>query len=428
MKHGLWALLLLGGLELGCVSRGGVAPGGALVHPQFPYSVTYEDEQSKSVLGDDWLLENYRRVDRKGAGSASAAKEVEIERKQGYEEVYELDFDDDDKADAKAPLPLPDLLLVNKKTNARIEVSTLLLDKRLADKELRILLSNIVENKAGTRSLFIRLGKVGAGLQKRTASRLLESGTASLEKQTGLVATVERADLDQLELDPKARWSRSRIFLLHAPFDYYALENPNAASAQHRYHKYRVLMLVEYTNSPEDFEAQYPDLLRLLNKIHLLSDDMLLDYLAEPLRHCTKGNGATLELTVSATGVPSVWGGTGLDRACTSGILEDFRFAATSELRRIERTYDFTKPLKPAWLTQGTYVEQRSARSESPPDAPAGTPPADDAPAEGPKPAKTVDGAATPPPAAPGTPGAPAAGVSGSTETNPAPSPAAPAP
>jgi hypothetical protein len=87
MKQGLWAIVLLAGLGVGCQS-GRVLSGGALVHPQFPYSVTYDDEKKKSVLGDDWLLENYRRVDTL-AGSKPSGDNVEIERKDGYDEVYD---------------------------------------------------------------------------------------------------------------------------------------------------------------------------------------------------------------------------------------------------------------------------------------------------------------------------------------------------
>jgi hypothetical protein len=392
MSHRLWFVVLLSGLSAGCVGAGNATAGSALVHPEFPYAVTYDSEQEKSLLGDDWALESYRKV-------TAPDNSISLERKQGHETKYEFDVDDDDKEDANATLPNPDLVLVSKKTNARIEVSTLLLDRRLADKELRVLLSNIVDSGAGTRALFVGFGKAAVGIEKRFASRLLDSGPATLDGNTGLVATVEHADLDQLQLNPAARWRRSRLFLVHAPFDYFATAIRNRDRAKTTYHKYRVLLLVEYSNTPEDFEAQYPELLRLLNKIHLLKDDELLSYLAEPLAKCSKGTTASLTLTISEIGQASIESFEGLDTLCASPIVSTYRFAAKGETRTVQHKYDFSKSFKPAWLNEQGYVEERKPPAE-PQDTsqPAEAP--DSAAPEAPSEPKPVVSDAAPPNAA----------------------------
>ncbi len=403
MKQGTWIVALLGVLSVGCMHPGTLTAGSALLHQEFPYAVTYDDQQQKSVMGEDWTLENYRHADPASDGSAAPSSDVTLERKEGYSAEYEFDFNDDDAGEATASLPSPDLLLVSKKTNARIEVTTLLLDKRLAAKELRVLLSNIVESDAGTRALFVGFGRTAKATEvtKRFASRLLDSGPATLDGKTGLVATVERADLDQLELSPSARWGRSRVLLLHAPFDYYATEPGNPGKAETKYHKYRVLLLVEYTNNPADFEAQYPDLLRLLNKIHFLTDEMLLTYIAEPLSKCKKAESGIVSVTVSEVGHPSLKASDGLEAACASSVVRSYRFAATGETRTLEHTYDFSKPLKPKWLTQASYVEERAPAAESPAATPAAAP-ADAAPtapvAPAPEPASSGEHPAPEPP------------------------------
>jgi hypothetical protein len=380
------------------LGTGNATSGSALVHPQFPYAVTYDDEQERSLLGEEWALETYRKV-------TAPDKSISLERKQGNETTYEFDFDDDDKADASATLPNPDLVLLSKKTNARIDVSTLLLDKRLANKELRVLLSNIVDSGAGTRALFVGFGRVAIGVEKRLASRLLDSGPASLGGNAGLVATVEHADLDQLELNPAARWRRSRLFLVHAPFDYFATASGHQAQEKTTYHKYRVLMLVEYSNTPEDFEAQYPEFLRLLNKIHLLKDDELLSYLAEPLAKCSKGTTASLTLTISETGHAAIDAVEGVEALCAAPIVSTYRFAAKGEPRTVERKYDFSKSSKPAWLSENGYMEARTPPAEVPatpkPAEPPG-PAAPEAPSE-PTPV-TTDGPSAPAPAPPAEP------------------------
>jgi hypothetical protein len=393
MSHRLWFVVLLSGLSAGCLGTGNATAGSALLHTEFPYAVTYDNEQEKSLLGDEWALESYRKV-------TAPDKSISLERKQGNETKYEFDFDDDDKQDASARLPNPDLVLVSKKTNARIEVSTVLLDKRLANKELRVLLSNIVDSGAGTRALFVGFGKAAVGVEKRFASRLLDSGPATLDGNTGLVATVEHADLDQLELNPAARWRRSRLFLVHAPFVYFAAAPRHEGQAKTTYHEYRVLLLVEYSNTPEDFEAQYPELLRLLNKIHLLTDDELLSYLAEPLAKCGKGTAASLTLKISEVGQASIEAFEGLDTLCASPIVDTYRFAAKGEPRTVVHKYDFSKSLKPAWLNDQGYVEERKSPAE-PQDSPKPAAAPDSAPPDATSEPKPVTPEGAPPTAAP---------------------------
>lgn len=402
MKYPVCLAVGLGWLGLGCYPTVSTAGGSALVHSHFPYAVTYQDKSTKVVLGKDWLLENYRVYHAPAGGSpalvgsslaavegsptsmegspASTGSSLTLARKDGYTFKYGFDFDDDDKSDATEELPYPDLVLLHRKTNARIEVSTVLLDKRLADKELRVLLNDIVDSASGTQSLFVGFGRVALGVHKRYASKLIDSSEASLGGEKGIVATIEQADVDQLQLNSKARSRRSRLFMMHMPFDYYVSGGPPGMWVAPETgaglrpgagpYKYRVLLLVEYSNTPEDFEAQYPDFLRLMNATHVLTDDMLLAYLAEPLAKC--GNNpapSTVSVSISPLGAAEVSETGDLDSFCTSALLASYRFAATGEKRKAEHRYDFQKPLRPAWLDVGGYQEQRVL--EAPPAEPA---------------------------------------------------------
>ena len=453
MKHPGWLAVGLGLFGLGCYPTVSTAGGSAIVHSHYPYAVTYQDESTKVVLGKDWLLENYRVYYEQAGGLAASPGSstdgsptspsspgsspsptqgsLTLVRKDGYSFKYGFDFDDDDKTDATEDLPYPDLVLLHRKTNARIEMSTVLLDKRLADKDLRVLLSDIVDSASGTKSLFVGFGRVAAGVHKRYASKLLDSSEASLGGQKGIVATIEQADVDQLQLNSKARWRRSRLFMMHMPFDYYVSSGPTSTTALAPEagggvapglgpYKYRVLLLVEYSNTPEDFEAQYPDFLRLLNATHVLTDDMLLAYLGEPLAKCgNKPASSTLSVSISPVGAADVLQAGDLDSFCVTGLLASYRFAATGEKRTAEHRFDFQKPLRPAWLDVGGYQEQRVV--EAPPAA---------------DPAKPAGaGEASPPAATPPATAAPSAATPGTTappsnEPVPAtrPEPSAPAP
>jgi len=397
MKYGLGVAMVVGVLASGCMTAA-VKPGPALVHPRFPYGVTYDDEARQSVLGDDWRLENYRKeTTSSGTGG--------LERKKDYEITYELDFDDDEKSDANVVLPYPDFVFLHRRTNARIEVSTVLLDEKLVNKELRVLLNDMVESKSGTRSLFVGFGKAALGVEKRFATRLLDSEEATLGDQKGLVATIERADLDQLQLNPKARWGRSRLFMLRAPFSW-AISEGQTTGGVRKYHSYGVLLLVEYSNTPEDFEGQYPEYVRLMNKIHLLTDDMLLAYLGGPLSQCSKQPGqARVQVAVSEDGSASLLDPGGVGYQCGNQALRGYYFPATGARRTVSHGFDFTKPQRPDWLTLGGYQEQRPPSSAEKPAAPAANDAekaaADPAPAAAPPASTPASPSAPPPNAAP---------------------------
>lgn len=339
--------------------------GSALIHPNFPYGVAYDDPVDKSVMGDEWKLETYRRQKQQGS--------VELVRKKGYDASYEFDFNDDDRVDARATLPMPDLVFVNKRTNARLEVATILLDTLLEQKELRLLLDDVVQGGNGTRSLFVGFGRAATGVQKRFGSRLVDSQLAKLDGKAGLVATIEYANLDQLELDPEARSRRTRLFLMRAPFDYYTTRGGSDA----RYHRYRVLMLVEYSNTPEDFDEQYPEFLRLMSKLHLLGDERMLTYLRDVLAPCAihKSANASLKLEISPTGQATARDVVGMERFCVNKGVAPYPFAATGKERELSGSYDFSSPARqPDWLAQGQYTEVRAPvapAQESPSSAPA---------------------------------------------------------
>lgn len=387
MKYLLVALFAW--LLVGCTPAGATmnAAGPALVHPNFPYAVAYDDQRAKSLMGPDWDLETQRKV------------------------TYELDFDNDGGVDVKAELPLPDLLLHSRNTSARLEVTTLLLDPRLAEKELRALLEQVIENGGGTRSL--RLGFEQAAADKRNTTRLLDSEEATLQDRKGLVATLERAAPEQRQAGQR----RSRLFLLRAPFDYYALRmlppppgsDPTNPASQPRknYRAYKVLLMVAYSNSVEDFEAQYPEFLRLLGKLHLMNDNQFASYLGSQIARCSSehSSSSSVDFAISALGEVSIDKSKGFDSTCLSSAVNGYTFAATGEDRKLSANFDLSKAVPvPEWLTKSAYVEQRPVAPVAPvapapaaPTVPA-TPPIDAPPATTPPDATTTPDAAAPQP------------------------------
>lgn len=410
--------ILFAWLMVGCLPAS-TTSGPALVHPNFPYAVTYDDQDQRSVMGNDWNLETHR-VKKTTTQDATASTKIDLERKDGFDVTYEFDFNDDDRTDARARLQEVDLVLNNRYNSARLEVITTLLDSRVADKKPRLLLDEMVLNDRGTHALFSGFGREADG--KRYASKLLDVQEATLGGHKGLVATIDRIEAGQLAANSQAPWRRTRLLLLPAPFAYYVAEKKPAASSpsgssatsltntpttsaapeQAEYHPYRVLLLVEYSASSEDFEAQYPQFLRLLGKLHILNDERLLAYLASQLGPCSKEHlkESKLTLDISPLGEPSVANSTGFDSMCLSSSVGGYRFTATGEKHQVSGTFDFTQtPPAPDWLTKSEYSEERPAAAAPTDAAPAA--PSDGAtpPADGATPPAEATPAATPQPA-----------------------------
>jgi hypothetical protein len=96
-----------------------------------------------------------------------------------------------------------------------------------------------------------------------------------------------------------------------------------------------------------------------------MTDEMLLDYLADPLARCSKKPSVELALKISPLGVPVSDAGE-MKRACAANVVATFRFAPTGQARSVARTYDFPVRFDPPGLTAGTYRVTRGGPRRPP--------------------------------------------------------------
>jgi hypothetical protein len=132
---------------------------------------------------------------------------------------------------------------------------------------------------------------------------------------------------------------------------------------------FRVLMVVGYSNGPEDFDAQYSEFKRFLGKIHLLTDEQVMDLVAPDLEACA-GNphqSSTLEMLVRTSGSLKIkkQETSNLDQMCASEAFSAVHFPLHDEERTVKRTYDWSKPKKLTWLSDSTYEEPEVADAPS---------------------------------------------------------------
>jgi hypothetical protein len=332
------------------------------MHEQHAYLVSYDEAAKQQIMGDEWILDNYRR------GEATAGSPSTLSRKEApeYMALYAFDLDDDGKYEDKEKLPAYDLLFKHRKTNAQMWVSTIPLSRETSEKELRVLLDNYVDAMSGSGAVVFKLGKELGIDEKRYSARVVEKSPVKLSGKEALAATIEVANIDQLKLSPDARREKARIVLVRPDFRILR-ERMGQAPVP-----FRVLMVVGYSNGPEDFDAQYSEFKRFLGKIHLLTDEQVMDLVAPDLEACA-GNphqSSTLEMLVRTSGSLKIkkQETSNLDQMCASEAFSAVHFPLHDEERTVKRTYDWSKPKKLTWLSDSTYEEPEvvAAPSDTP--------------------------------------------------------------
>jgi hypothetical protein len=276
--------------------------------------------------------------------------------------VYSFDLDDDGKYEDKEKLPAYDLLFKNRKTNAQIWVSTIPLSRETAEKELRVLLDNYIDAMSGSGAVVSNLGKGLNVNEKRFSARLIDKTPVKLSGKDALAATIEVANIDQLKLSPDARREKARIVLVRPDFRVLrerSMQDPVP---------FRVLMIVGYSNGPEDFDAQYAEFKRFLGKIHLMTDEQVLEIMQSDLQQCVHDQKApsTLQLLVRKNGSVKIEEVSNLIHQCTMEVLATVNFPNPGEEHSVKHAYDWSKPAKLKWLSQQGYEEPEAPRPSSP--------------------------------------------------------------
>jgi len=223
-------------------------------HASFPYRVM--SGSGGAIMPADWRLDNFHLTN--GAYVPKTTAE--------YRSRYELDHDDDGRADDTVRASRYDLRFTNRRYSGEIWLRTIPLGAADAELELPVLLRRYVEGIAGSGFTVTQIsgptGHVALTVaERRFAARVLDYAPVTVQGVEALVATIEVANVDQLQLDPNARGERARLVFVRAPF---TLDRPRRGVEVSRY---RVLLAAGYVASPADYERGRVDFEGLVSRV-----------------------------------------------------------------------------------------------------------------------------------------------------------------
>ena len=207
---------------------------------------------AEQILEPHWMLDNYR-----DATSLRDAPAYLVHRR--------FDVNDDGRLEDIGQVPRDDLRYVSSRDAGLIWVRTLPLPRALARTEPSVLLRLLVEGIAGT-------GLVGATLGDGTATPVLRTHSAvvlderpiEIDGREGVVATIDVASVEQLQLDPSARTARIRLVLVHTDF---LVSVGGEGSRRHGF--VSGLLMLGYSNLLPEFERSLADFEGLLTRVRM---------------------------------------------------------------------------------------------------------------------------------------------------------------
>jgi len=231
---------------------GNFAPDG-FHHARHPYSLSYGDPEGQTLLGSDW------RVDNSVGGNQSG--QVNSKKGDDFEYDISIDTDEDGEVDRTIKDYIYDLRLEHKHSDAVIWIRTVPLAPSEAEKELRVLMTSYAEAVAGAGYYRVALSEGRKTVkERRFATKMLDQRPVAVSCKEGLMATIEVANVDQLKLSPESRWERARVVLVRPDYEW---------TRNHKDLTFPALMILGYSNLPQDFDRQLPDFEKLLSQLNL---------------------------------------------------------------------------------------------------------------------------------------------------------------
>ena len=352
-------------------TRGGTFAEVAWIHGSYPLAIRYHDATAKALLGPKWRLDNYYVATYEEANGESMVEKKALVPKKTDAYYYDGSFDTngDGRPDVTQRLPRHAILLKNRETNATIRLAALPIGVEHADKDLRVLLNSLVESMAGSGLDIAVFSNSVVAVERRFAARIVHQGPAEWFGVSAWEASIEVANLDQLELTPDMRWSRARIIVARPQFVY----RPRKIDESY----FPILMMYVYTNDPVDFDRQMPEFESLLQRTYFLNDAQVVALEQSSLAQCVD-SALELKLSISQTGsLDGLLAAKG--DACLLKGLASSTFASTGSNRTATVVFD---PRSDAHNLRNAGSSYRGA-TPPPPSTPAATP-APETPADSP--------------------------------------------
>jgi hypothetical protein len=179
-----------------------------------------------------------------------------------YEATRYLDVDGDGESEDIGTVPIFDLRFTHKKTTAVVWLRTRPIEQRLRDKELRVLMSGIVEGISGGGYQVVELNGAlyETNKEQRYAAKVVRSTKATLAGKEAFATVVDVSNIDRLKVESTAVEARIMIVLARTGIE-------TTIGRRVKKKDFPVVMLAEYAASPSDFDATLPDFEGLLKRV-----------------------------------------------------------------------------------------------------------------------------------------------------------------
>ncbi|MBI5499963.1 MAG: hypothetical protein HY907_06950 [Deltaproteobacteria bacterium] len=240
--------------ELGCATLDAQFRADGFHDAVWHFHVTYVDPSAYGLMGADWRLDNFVF---NPDGSPRAEKTGET-----YWTTVEFDPDGDGVYDASREIRLYDLRFEHRRDGGVVWLRTFPVADRLAEKELRLLAHDYVEEVAGGNYFSVRFAGREAVADVRFATTIVDQAQIAVDSQAAYQVTFDVANVDQLRLDPESRTARVRIVILRPPYSY-----PYQGAT---FAYYTTLMVIGYANDPEYFDLHVDEFEDFMRRLHLV--------------------------------------------------------------------------------------------------------------------------------------------------------------
>lgn len=239
---------------------------GTFHHVTYDYSVVVQP--TGRLMSEDWRLDNY-------APSPTSTGLGRPKVTDPYVSTMGLDDDGDGDYEVQVRIPTYDLLFKHRRDDGVIFLSTFPVSQHAGDRELSIMLRDFVESAALSGQITHKHGDRTVRTSSPMASRILASRPVMVRGFPAHEVIFEVANVQQLELTPSARWERGHVVVVRAEMVFNreqsqrSLRVPGAHRRIESTTFYPVLMVIGYSNHPDEFDSHYDDFQEFLGRIHI---------------------------------------------------------------------------------------------------------------------------------------------------------------
>jgi hypothetical protein len=244
--------------NMGCNSASlAIIDTAGLRYENVPISIDFTNQEKQSFINDNWLVENWQH----GSG--------QWERKDGdeYRGVMLRDLDDDGNLE-KEKVYFTELELRHQINDSKIYVDLAVLPNSKRNTKIDVFLSNFVEQLSGKTTWYKQSVYGKPENETRTyAAKIIEQQYLDKGNYSGILVTIELANLDQLKLDPNHRSEIVSVLLLRV--DDYIGENVgyNDNGSYVFGDKRAAIFTTVLFSRPDDHLTSYKDFLSFIDSI-----------------------------------------------------------------------------------------------------------------------------------------------------------------